>query len=282
MPETIDVERMGHINHVAADYDQAIGFYRRVFDVDVFREWSEGEFGTRNALWLLGPAAFELFGVADDQLALGQWVAKQGQGWHSVEWTVPDLDTAAEAATARNIRVITVPGRDLVFTHPRDLHGLCLELTATRWDADSREHPGWEPRYWRDEHPLRICGGPLVSVASDYPERAAADVARLTGREVRRVDLQAVNGVSYVIDFPDHSLAFAGSRTGVTSDMIGRFVAERGPRVFSLTLFTSDFQGARAYLTGLGVPFRQFGRGSLFMSQEAASGALIEIRQAEG
>ncbi|HEX4291115.1 MAG TPA: hypothetical protein VH021_19475 [Trebonia sp.] len=37
-----------------------------------------------------------------------------------------------------------------------------------------------------------------------------------------------------------------------------------------------------AYLTGLGVPFRQFRRGSLFIRQEAASGALIEIRQAEG
>jgi hypothetical protein len=30
------------------------------------------------------------------------------------------------------------------------------------------------------------------------------------------------------------------------------------------------------------VPFRQFGGGSLFISQQAASGALIEIRQAGG
>jgi hypothetical protein len=30
------------------------------------------------------------------------------------------------------------------------------------------------------------------------------------------------------------------------------------------------------------VPFRQFGGGFLFISQQAASGALIEVRRAEG
>jgi hypothetical protein len=40
---------------------------------------------------------------------------------------------------------------------------------------------------------------------------------------------------------------------------------------------------ARAHLRHLlpYVPFRQFGGGSLFISQQAASGALTEIRQAE-
>src|ERR1700712_732719 len=138
MTASLQVQRHGHINVFADDYDGVIARHRDALGAKVFREWEEKDHGGKNALWLAGGTCFEIFAATNPDQAIGQWVAKQGPGWHSIEWTVPSLDEAIEIVKERGLRITDSDPGNYIFTHPRDLHGLCLELTSHHFDDDDR------------------------------------------------------------------------------------------------------------------------------------------------
>ena len=277
MTATLHVERHGHVNLFAGDYDAVLAHYRGVFGAAVFREWEEKEFGGRNALWLAGGTCFELFAATRPDQAIGAWLAKQGPGWHSVEWTIPSLDDGIGVLAEHHIRVTDhVPGA-YVFTHPRDLHGLCLELTTHHFTDDDRDRAGWTPAYWSDEHPLGLTGPVKVRVASRDPERSAADVAALVGRDTYRIEYAAASIIGHGIEFADHSVEFVGSRTSSADDQVGLFLAARGERIFHVELGVRSLEQARAHLSALGVPFTHWGAQSLVVRAGASQGAPIVL-----
>lgn len=134
----LDVMRHGHINHFTRDCGTTLAVLRDGFGGRAFSEWETPAAGSYNALVSLGPACVELFAPRDSALAVGQWLARRPAGWHSLEWTVPDLDDAARELKTAGIR-ITERTDDYLFTHPKDLHGLALELTWHRFAGDPRE-----------------------------------------------------------------------------------------------------------------------------------------------
>jgi hypothetical protein len=277
MAATLDVERHGHVNLYVQDYDRVVSGYRDLFGAEVFMGLDEKEHGGRNALWLVGGTCFEAFTPTDQDLLIGHWLAKYGSGWHSVEWTIPDLDEALEIVKRRNLRVTDYRAGAYLFTHPRDLHGLTLELTAVRFAGDKRDNPGWTPAYWREQHPLGITGNVVVKLASYEPEKAATDVAQLTGRDISPTEDPARNSTGFRVTFSDHAIEFVTSATGSDRDHVGVFLAGRGERIMSIELGIADLHRARAYLAGQGTPFTQWGSTSLVLSAGASLGAPIEL-----
>jgi hypothetical protein len=277
MAATLDVERLGHVNLFADDYDAVLDVHRNLFGADVFSEWEEKDFGGRNALWLIGGTCLEMFAATEPDKAIGRWLAKNGPGWHSLEWTVPSLDDAISTIIERGIRITDSSAGHYVFTHPKDLHGVCLELTSHHFDNDRRDSVGWQPSYWSVEHPLSITGQVTIKIASNQPELAATDVAALVGRDVYTHESVPLNSVSHGIAFLDHRLEFVGSRTGSSEDLVGGFLARRGERMYCTTFGVSDFDRARQYLAQQDVRFTQWGRSSLLIASEFTHGALIEL-----
>jgi hypothetical protein len=280
MNSTLAVQRLGHVNVFAEDYDATLALHRGLFDAKVFAEWEQPDAGAHNALALIGGTCVEVFSPAGSGQAVSGWVAKNGSGWHSLEWTVPSLPDAVETVRERGIRITDTGGGEYVFTHPKDLFGLCLELTAHHFDNDDRDRPGWTPAHWSEEHPLGITGPATVKVASPQPEKAAAAMAALTGREVYTVERTHLNTISHGVTFADHAVEFTGSATGSAGDLLGTFLAQRGPRIFGTAFRIKDFDQARAHLVAENVKFTQWGRHSLLLGPELTNGPLIELTDA--
>jgi catechol 2,3-dioxygenase-like lactoylglutathione lyase family enzyme len=268
----LDVERLSSVNLFAEDYNAAVAVQRDVLGAQVFREQEEPVNGGRNALGLVGRTCVEVFAPTSSDGAIGRWLAGHGTGWHSVEWTIPSLDGAVRALDEQGIRVAE-GGGDHILTQPRDLHGLCLELTARHLSSDDRDVPGWQP----PRHPLGITEPVTVKIASTVPADAAAQVADLVGRPSTAVDRPHLNAVGHRVEFADHVIEFVGSASGSMTDLVGRFLERHGERIFCVSFGVADLAQARAFLVRLDVPFTQWGRHSLLLGLELTRGARIEL-----
>lgn len=276
MQSSLSVERLGHVNVFDDSYEASLNGQRDVLGAKVFREWTEEQFGGANALALVGGTCIETFAPTAPDGAIGQWLKARGPGWHSLEWTIPSLAEAEQILTEHGIRV-TERTEAYLFSHPKDLHGLCLELTEHHFEDDDRDLPGWAPTFWRDEHPLGITGKATVKLASKTPAESAADVAALVGQSTYRVERSHLNTVSTGIEFPDHAVEFVGSATNAGTDLIGSYIADHGERIFGVSFVVRDLSAARAYLAKSGVRFEQFGRHSLMFWLGSPLGARVEL-----
>jgi len=278
MPQ-FDVERMGHLNHVVENYDAGKNLYAEVFGATVFREWEEAHAGSLNALLLVSDTCFELFGVTDPHGAVGSWMGRQGQGWHSLEWTLPSFEQAVEVTTALGIRLTERVEGSYVFTHPRDCHGLCLELTAAHFPGDQRDEPGWAPTFWSDEHPLGITGIPCLRVSARDAEAAATWLATVTGSAVSYDQPRPGLAARAVgVELPGHCIEFVEpSGDGV----MAAFVEARGERIHSISFPVRHLDGALAYLEGAGVGvIAGSSEEARYLDPASTCGGLIELAQA--
>ncbi len=268
---------MGHLNHVVDDYAKARALYGNVFGADIFREWDEPHAGSANALLLVADTCLELFGVNDPDGVVGRWASRHGQGWHSLEWTLPSFEQAVEVTSALGIALTERVEGAYLFTHPRDCHGICLELTAAHFADDARDVQGWEPTYWRDEHPLGIDGSPCIRVSSHGALDAARWLASLTGREVdydeRRPQLV---GRAVGVHLAGHSIEFVEPEA---EGPLSRFLEARGERIHSVSLPVRDLSSALGHLEDMGVGVLPGQDGSRFIDPVATCGGLVELRQ---
>ena len=120
-------------------------------------------------------------------------------------------------------------------------------------------------------------GGATVKVVAAQPEKAAADLAALVGREAYAVERRHLNMAGHGVRFDDHAVEYVGSATGSRADLAGGHLVERGERIFCLTFTVRDLLAARTFLVGRDVRFQQFGRHSLLLAPVDAGGARIEI-----
>ena len=214
-----------------------------MFGADIFREWDEPHAGSANALLLVADTCLELFGVSDPDGVVGRWASRHGQGWHSLEWTLPSFEQAVEVTSALGIALTERVEGAYVFTHPRDCHGICLELTAAHFANDARDVAGWEPTYWRDEHPLGIDGSPCIRVSSHDALDAARWLASLTGREVDYDEHRPqLVGRAVGVHLAGHSIEFVEPEG---EGALSRFLEARGERIHSVSFPVRDLS-ARA------------------------------------
>jgi hypothetical protein len=155
------------------------------------------------------------------------------------------LAEAEQVLSERGIRV-TERTESYLFSHPKDFHGLCLELTEHHFD-DDRDVAGWTPDAWSDQHPLGIVGGATVKLASKTPAESAADLGALVGRPTYSTEHSHLNTMSTGVQFADHAVEFVGSSTQADTDLIGTFIADHGERIFAVTFVVRDLSAARAY-----------------------------------
>ncbi|MCW2522161.1 MAG: hypothetical protein JWO63_496 [Frankiales bacterium] len=276
MQPTLAVERLGHVNVFDESYGDSLRGQREILGAQVFREWTEPQFGGANALALVGGTCIETFAPTAPDGAIGQWLKARGSGWHSLEWTIPSLAEGEQILSERGIRV-TERTDAYLFSHPKDLHGLCLELTEHHFEGDDRDVAGWAPTFWSEEHPLGIIGKATIKLASKTPAESAADVAALVGQGTYHLERSHLNTVSTGVEFPDHAVEFVGSATDAGTDLIGTFIAAHGERVFGVSFVVKDLSAARGYLAKSGVRFDQFGRHSLMFWLGTPLGARVEL-----
>lgn len=273
--------RHGHVNQFCNDYDGLLDFYRNSFDSPVFMEFGTPEFGARNALYMAGAACFEVFAPTNPDMAIGLWIKRFGERWHSLEWTVPSLDEAMEIVQERGIRITDHAPDQYFFVHPRDCHGLSLELTTAHFEHDPREAADWDARTGAGSNPIGISGGPTITLCVQDEQASVSWLAELTGREPSHSHVGTAER-SAAVDFGDHIVEFISPTDASSDEHLREALATRGAAIYAVTLPVRSLAGAEQELQTRGARTSQAMGGAtplILADPSQTGGALLRFRE---
>jgi len=120
---------------VVRDLDAAIERFTGLFGLKVHHRAESKEFGFKNAILPTGIGHIELLQPTDPTKPVGRFLEKHGEGVYLVGFECRDILGSVEQLKAHGVRVDHRPGKDIAWIHPRDAHGLFVELrTRERYD----------------------------------------------------------------------------------------------------------------------------------------------------
>ena len=109
------------------DLEAAIERYTRLFGLKVHHRGESKEFGFVNAILPLGVGHIELLQPTDPGSAVAKFIDKHGEGVYLVGFDTPDIPGVVERVKREGARV-DHRRPDLAWVHPREAHGLFVEL----------------------------------------------------------------------------------------------------------------------------------------------------------
>jgi methylmalonyl-CoA/ethylmalonyl-CoA epimerase len=112
---------------VVRDLEQAIETYTKRFGLRVHHRGESKEFGFKNAILPTGLGHIELLQPTDATKAVGKFLEKHGEGVYLVGFDVKDIPGAVSHLKAQGVRVDD-RRPDIAWVHPRDAHGVFVEL----------------------------------------------------------------------------------------------------------------------------------------------------------
>jgi methylmalonyl-CoA/ethylmalonyl-CoA epimerase len=112
---------------VVRNLDEAVERFTRLFGLRVHRRGVSERFGFKNAILPTGIGHIELMEPTDPAKAVGRFLEKNGEGVYLVGFECRDVPGAVARLRADGVRVDS-PRDDLAWIHPRETHGLFVEL----------------------------------------------------------------------------------------------------------------------------------------------------------
>ena len=112
---------------VVRDLDGAVERFTRLFGLKVHRRGTSEEFGFKNAILPIGIGHIELLQPTDPTKHVARFLEKHGEGVYLVGFEVEDIPKAVSHLRAEGVRV-DHRRPDLAWVHPRDTHGVFVEL----------------------------------------------------------------------------------------------------------------------------------------------------------
>jgi catechol 2,3-dioxygenase-like lactoylglutathione lyase family enzyme len=285
-----EVQKLFHLTQVVEDLDEADRWYNRLFSpCRFYRGYMKEAFRTASMLAIGDAAVIEPVQVADEpggaESPLGRFKARFGPRLHSVAWYVDDLENAVESLRSHGVRLVDVSGRPIenrqqaaqvkyVWTHPKDSFG-SLEFARLNRDftTDPRAQAHWSSSFWRDHHPLGICGPLRITITT----RDVAAAARFYADVLRAEEVEAPYpqlggrafrvGSDTIIDLLDAAHADVGSF---------------GEGIFGMSFEIQDIEKASGFLTDKGLPVRRVDGRRVQLAPEHALGVAVGLHQRSG
>ena len=112
---------------VVRDLDAAVERYTKLFGLRVHKRSESKQFGFKNAILPTGIGHIELMQPTDPDKAVGRFLAKHGEGVYLVGFECQDVPGAVKKLRGDGVKVDS-PREDLAWVHPRETHGLFVEL----------------------------------------------------------------------------------------------------------------------------------------------------------
>ena len=280
-----------HLIHIVDNEDEVDAWYRDLFSPQTFTKnhWLESE-KRWASLSMVGDLMIEVIepsGVAADQgMPLSKFRNRFGQHYHSLAWYVdaPDIKPLFDEIRKKGIRVAKPGGGmfpdgdvdpgNTIFTHPKDTFGqLEFEGLSEHWaKADPRFQPGWNPAWWRDEHPLGIVRASHFTTLVTDLERARDLYEGALGATVFHHEVTATGeslfasvGTASVVEL----LRPLSSETRA-----GRDLADNGEVPHACTFTVRDLGSAERHVEKLGIGLVERGSSSFTLDPADAFGAV--------
>ncbi len=248
-----------HVTHMVKNLETVTSLYKRVFQAPIqFDGFHEGE--NRDASFAsVADAYIELFAPRDVAALTptsngARYIRRTGEGICNFGWlvkdTIPDAIRFCESL-GYTLVYVAGPKRYAFFVHPKQAHGMMLEIAAETIPDDPRLEPGWAER-WRDKHPLGIERMNAVTYAVRDIDAAVGLLQALTGAAVIHRGLNAAGDEeSAYVAIADHVIEVRCSRNNASD--IAHFIDTKGPHIHSVTFKVKNLSQARDYLRGLGL-----------------------------
>ena len=112
---------------VVRDLDAAVERYGKLFGLKVHKRGESKQFGFKNAILPTGIGHIELMQPTDPDKPVGRFLAKHGEGVYLVGFECQDVPGAVKKLRGDGVKVDS-PRDDLAWVHPREAHGLFVEL----------------------------------------------------------------------------------------------------------------------------------------------------------
>lgn len=112
---------------VVRNLDEAVARFTKLFGLKVHKRGESKSFGFKNAILPTGIGHIELMEPTDPAKAVGRFLAKNGEGVYLVGFECRDIPGAVKKLRADGVRVDS-PRDDIAWVHPRETHGLFVEL----------------------------------------------------------------------------------------------------------------------------------------------------------
>jgi len=113
---------------VVRDIEAAIERYTSLFGLRVHHRGESKEFGFKNAILPTGIGHIELLQPTDPDKPVGRFLARHGEGVYLVGFECPDVPGSVARLKKEGAHVDHRPDKDIAWVHPRDAHGLFVEL----------------------------------------------------------------------------------------------------------------------------------------------------------
>ena len=128
------LRKIEHVALAVSDMDAAIAHYRDVWGLDVEHRERVEDQGVEEAMLSLGESYLQLLAPVSTDSTVARFLDRRGEGLHHIAYEVDDLEAALEDLKAKGIELIDEAprpggrGHMVAFVHPRDNHGLLVEL----------------------------------------------------------------------------------------------------------------------------------------------------------
>jgi methylmalonyl-CoA/ethylmalonyl-CoA epimerase len=112
---------------VVRDLDAAAARFGKLFGLSVHRRETHEHFGFKNAILPTGIGHIELMEPTDPAKAVGKFLARRGEGVYLVGFECADIPGSVAALRGQGVQVDS-PRPEIAWVHPRETHGLFVEL----------------------------------------------------------------------------------------------------------------------------------------------------------
>ena len=112
---------------VVKDLEAAVKRYEELFGLTATKRDESKEFGFKNAILPLGIGHIEFLQPTRPDSAVGKFLEKHGEGVYLVGFETQDIPAAVKRIKDAGARV-DARRDDIAWVHPRECHGLFVEL----------------------------------------------------------------------------------------------------------------------------------------------------------
>ncbi len=128
--------KIDHIGVAVKSAEEASKIFKDVLNLEVEEEVLEDR-KLKVAMVMVGDSRVELLEDMDENGTISKFIEKRGEGLHHMALEVDDIYKSVERLKAEGYRIISEPapgagGTIVAFVHPKDVHGILLELVERR------------------------------------------------------------------------------------------------------------------------------------------------------
>jgi hypothetical protein len=300
---TFKLEQLFHLFHMSDDFERLHAWYHDVFAVQGGwhgpDHYAPSEKRYADLLTVVDTVVEPMAPAKDvegwEQMPVGRFETKFGSRWHSIAWFVSDIFALYDALKDNDVRffagggvsVAERPTRSIpLYTHPKDTMGQ-LEFIERRIlegrpsGDDPRFQPGYDARWWVDNHPLGLERlGWITTVTGDVAaaKRIYGDV--LGGRQIHEAESTLTDTQGVFLAMGDHTVLELATPLSKDS-LAGADHAKYGDILHAVTWKVVDLDRAESYLGSKGIRTLDRDGSTLIADPATTFGAVMRFTTAD-